>query len=113
VTLVDELSIWLMASAARPTTWLERSATVRLSITAALASLAPSAVRLTLALTSPRAAAVSARLAAWRSVRADRSSIAPLISPAPARRPPAPSITSPSAASSPAIARLKSPRRPS
>ncbi len=62
-----------MAVTAWPTTWPERSASVRAEATSAVARVAPSAVWRTVAAISSSAAAVSSRLAACCSVRRDRS----------------------------------------
>ena len=69
---------------------------------------APSALRLTVAVISSRAAAVSSRLAACCSVRRDRSSAALEISSEPPRMPPAETVTACMASRSWLAASLKS-----
>jgi hypothetical protein len=76
----DEAEISPMAETASCTTLPEFSACARASATTALAPLAPSAAELTAAVISARAAAVSSSVAAWCSVRRDRSSAAFTIS---------------------------------
>ena len=80
---LEDFSMAPMASTAWLTIEPEASAALRARSTTLRARVAPSAVRRTVLVISSRAATASSRLAAWRSVRPDRSSAAAVISAVP------------------------------